>query len=56
MGCGLASIEECFSEMVALRSLNLGENNITQIKNLNNCVMLEKLHLYSNGIEQINGL
>ena len=42
--------------MVALRSLNLGENNITQIKNLNNCVMLEKLHLYSNGIEQINGL
>lgn len=42
--------------LVALRSLNLGENRITHIKNLSNCLMLEKLHLYCNQIEQIAGL
>ena len=51
VGCGLPAIQSCFLSLTALRNLNLGENQITQIQNLTNCRLLEKLHLYCNEIE-----
>jgi len=34
VGCELQSIQSCFLSLTALRNLNLGENNISQIQNL----------------------
>eukprot|EP00347_Sterkiella_histriomuscorum_P010771 403374981 len=53
---GIESQEPYFLKLINLRHLNLGENQITNIQNLQNCIQLEKIFLYTNQIKKIQGL
>lgn len=53
---GLKSFEKSFLQLINLRELVLGSNQISRIENLNNCVHLNKLFLYQNKITSLTGL
>ena len=52
----MRTIEPCFLQLTELKFLNLGENQISQIENLQNCLNLQKLFLYNNKIRKIENL
>jgi hypothetical protein len=56
IGWGLEIMENSFAYLTNLREINLAENNIPCIQNIDNCLHLEKLFLYSNKISSIGGL
>jgi Leucine-rich repeat (LRR) protein len=56
VSCGIVEISKNFSKLRNLEILSLGENSITEIKNLSCCVRLRKLYLYSNKISKIEFL
>ena len=44
--CQLREIEPCFTKLVSLKHINLGENQIREINNLSQCVLLERISMY----------
>jgi hypothetical protein len=56
VNCGISEINKNFCKLINLETLSLGENYISEIKNINNCVRLKSLQLYSNKISKIEFL